>query len=193
MSRLSRLTSKGSVVVLAIVAAVVLMAAARQPWVTGTVNEVAASRVEATGSEVATGLVALALAAVASAIVAATSGRIVRLITVVLFWACLAGLVATTVRVIADPTGVLGGIAAVRTGLTGSIETTARLTAWPWVALFGEALFAVAGVATLVGMRRWKALGSRYEVDGQDVAGARGERVSSDWDRLSAGDDPTQD
>jgi hypothetical protein len=101
------------------------------------------------------------------------------------------------VRVILDPEGVLGPVAASRVGRTGSVETVAEPTAWPYLALLGCAVALLGLVGALVGLRRWGGPSRRYDAPqassggAGDVAGPRGERVTSDWDALSAGRDPT--
>ena len=126
------------------------------------------------------------------AVVAA--GRVARTVALVLWAGCLVGAAALTVRVLADPSGVLGPVAASRVGRTGTVEATASASAWPWVALLGVLLAALALGAALVGRRRWGAPSRRYDAPGATeghVAGSRGERVTSAWDDLSAGRDPT--
>jgi len=192
----SRLSSKGVVVLLALVGAGLLLVSAFRPWVTGAVDDavLGATRISATGAEVAPGLTAAALAIGAAAIAVVAAGRIARVVAVVAYAACVAIAAALAVRVLLDPEGVLGPVAAARVGRTGSVETVAEPTAWPWVALAG-CLVALLGLAgAVVGMRRWGGPSSRYEAPegaAGDVAGPRGERVASDWDELSAGRDPT--
>lgn len=191
-----RLARRGPVALLGIVGAFALLATAFRPWVTGAVDDavLGATRIGATGDEVAPGLTAVALAVAAAAVATVASGRITRVVAVV-GWAGLL-LVATglTVRVLLDPDGVLGPVGAARVGRTGSVETLASPTAWPWLALVALAVAAVGLVAGVVGLRSWGGPSSRYEVpagEDADVAGPRGERVGSDWDELSAGRDPT--
>ena len=192
---MSRLSSKGAVVLLALVGAGLLLVSALRPWVTGAVDDVlGATRLSATGAEVAPGLTAVALAIGAAAIAIVAAGRIARAIAVVAYALCVLVAAALAVRVLLDPDGVLGPVAASRVGRTGSVDTVAQATIWPWVALLA-CLVALLGLAGAVaGIRRWGGPSQRYEVpDGAaaDVAGPRGERVASDWDELSAGRDPT--
>ena len=49
-------------------------------------------------------------------------------------------------------------------------------------------LTTLAGLAALAGARRWAGLSSTYEAPARSR-----ERVVSDWDRLSLGEDPTRD
>ena len=192
---MSRLSSKGVVVLLALVGAGMLLVSAFRPWVTGAVDDVlGGARISATGAEVAPGLTAVALAIGAAAIAIVAAGRIARVIAVVAYALCVLVAAALAVRVLLDPEGVLGPVAASRVGRTGSVDTVAQATIWPWVALLA-CLVALVGLAGAVaGIRRWGGPSQRYEVPdgtGTDVAGPRGERVASDWDELSAGRDPT--
>lgn len=191
-----RLSSKGVVVLLALVGATGLLVSAFRPWVTGAVDDavLGATRISATGSEVAPGLTAVALAIAAAAIAIVAAGRIARLVAVVAYAVCLAIAAALAVRVIADPDGVLGPVGASRVGRTGSVETVADPTVWPWVALLACLVALLGLVGALAGMRSWGGPSSRYDAPAAgaaDVAGPRGERVRSDWDELSAGRDPT--
>ena len=192
MSRLSP-TSKGAVALLAVVGAFVLLVSGSRTWVTGTVDDpvLGASRITGTGGDVASGVVALALVAAAAALASTTSGPVVRRVTlVVLGLAAIAeGFLAC--RVLLDPSGSLGALAARSTGRTGSVETHASVTAWPWLGLLATLLLLAAAVLGWLGARRWRALSARYEAPGATGTGARGQRVGSDWDRLDAGEDPT--
>ena len=72
---MSRLSSKGVVVLLALVGAGLLLVSAFRPWVTGAVDDVlGATRLSATGAEVAPGLTAVALAIGAAAIAIVAAG-----------------------------------------------------------------------------------------------------------------------
>ena len=169
---MSRLSSRGVVALLALLGAGGLLVSGFRPWVTGAVDDavLGATRISATGAEVAPGLSAVALSIAAAAIAAVAAGRIARVVALVAYAASVVIAVILTVRVLRDPEAVLGPVAASRVGRTGSIENVADPTVWPW-----------GGPS------------SRYEVAdaGGPVAGPRGERVASAWDELSAGRDPT--
>jgi uncharacterized membrane protein (TIGR02234 family) len=191
----SRLATKGVVVLLALLGAGGLLVSGFRPWVTGAVDDavLGATQISATGAEVAPGLSAVALAIAAAAVAAVAAGRIARLVALVAYAASVAIAVLLTVRVLLDPEGVLGPVAASRVGRTGTIENVADPTIWPWVALAacGVALLGLLGA--VLGVKAWAGPSARYEVSdaGSPVAGPRGERVASAWDELSAGRDPT--
>ncbi|MBM6399468.1 Trp biosynthesis-associated membrane protein [Phycicoccus sonneratiae] len=191
-----RLTGKGPVALLALLGAGVVLVAGFRPWVSGTVADavLGGSRVLASGSEVAPGLSAVALAVAAAAVAVVAAGRVARVVALVLWVVCLGTAGVLVGRVLADPSGVLGPVAAARVGRTGTVAATATATAWPWVAALGLVLAAAALAAAVVGRRRWAAPSRRYErTDAPEghVAGSRGERVGTAWDDLSAGRDPT--
>ncbi len=192
---MSRSTRKGPVALLGLAGAGALLVLGFRPWVEGAVDDavLGASRVSATGAEVAPGLSAVALVLAAAVVAVVATGRVARVVALVLWAGSLVAAAVLVVRVLADPAGVLGPVAAARVGRTGSVEAVAHPTAWPWLALVAVLLAAVSLVGALLGVRRWAGPSSRYDVPTGDehVAGPRGERVTSDWDELSAGRDPT--
>ena len=193
---MSRLARKGVVALLALLGALGILVSGFRPWVTGSVDDavLGGTPLSATGAEVAPGLGAGALAIGAAAIAVVAAGRVARVVAVVAYAACLGIAVALTVRVLADPSAVLGPVAASRVGRTGSVDAVAGATAWPWVALAAAAVALLGLVGAVAGLRTWGGPSRRYErpVEGADeAAGPRGERVASDWDELSAGRDPT--
>ena len=191
-----RLSRKGVVALLALVGATGILVSAFRPWVTGAVDDavLGATQISATGAEVAPGLSAVALAVAAAAIAVVAAGRVARVVAVIAYAVCLVLAVGLAVRVIADPAGVLGPVAASRVGRTGSVEAVAEATAWPWAALLAAAVAFLGLVGAVVGLRTWGGPSQRYEAPdrrAEEVAGPRGERVTSQWDELSAGRDPT--
>lgn len=195
---MSTLTRKPVVVLLAIAAGIIMLAAGRAVWITGTVDGIAGpAQATAVGTDAAPGLAGLALVAMAAAVAAATSGRIARWVSVLAMVGVGAGVIALSVRAVLSAPDVLGTVAAEGSGTTGTLEATGSANAWPWVAVAGAVLLLVAAGGTVAGGRRWGALGGRYERSTGDgateVGGARGERVDSDWDRVTRGDDPSVD
>lgn len=194
---MSVLTRKPVVVLLAIAAGIVLLAAGRAEWITGTVDGVAGPVfASAIGTDAAPGLAGLALVAMAAAVAATTSGRIARWFSVIALVAVAAGVIALSLRAVLSAADVLGSVAAAQSGGTGSLEAAASANAWPWISMAAALVLLVAAVGAAVGGRRWGALGGRYERpagDDSEIGGARGERVDSDWDRVTRGDDPSVD
>lgn len=195
------LRRRGVLVLLVALGALVVVVTASRTWVAGTVDDAVLGRqaVSATGSESATGVVGIALVVVAGAVASAAAGRRARIVALALTGlAVLAGLLSIG-RVVTDPEGVLGPIAAAAAGRSGSLETSATLGPWPWVAALG---FVLSGTALLTlafaVADRPAGLSSRYDAPASPT-GARGaERAraaggSSAWDQLSAGEDPTDE
>jgi uncharacterized membrane protein (TIGR02234 family) len=187
-----RPTSKATVVLLALLGALVVLVSGSRDWVRGTVQDpLGTSQIVGTGTQVASGLAALALVGAAAALASATSGRVVRRVALAVLAVSALGLGFLAGRVLRDPSGVMGSVAARAMGRTGSVETHVSVTVWPGLCLVAALLLLVAAVGGWVGAASWRGLGARYEAQGATATGARGQRVASDWDRLDAGDDPT--
>jgi uncharacterized membrane protein (TIGR02234 family) len=173
--------------------AVLVLLSTQPAWVHVTVPRSAggvAVALDLSGSQVAPVLVALGLLALAGVVgLVATRGWVRRAVGVLLV-AAGAGVVLTTVRVVADP-----GAAAFGAVRGQSVDAAAAAAAsysvagpWPWVALLGGLLVAVAGAGTVWLSRTWPAMGARYEAPGAD---ARGDRPVDAWTALDRGEDPT--
>lgn len=207
MSRaLTRLGSKPVVVLLSLLALLLVLLASRATWVSGSVDGVAGPvAAQAPGTEAVTGLAALGLLGPAAAVAAITVGRVARWVALTVMALGAVAVVVVPVRVVLQPELVLGQVAARQSGGTGAFEATAQASAWPWLAVAAGLVQLLALGGGLLGARRWGGLGRRYEPPPagagtpdeapppDPAAGARGERVDSDWDRLSRGDDPTGD
>lgn len=192
-----RLTSKGAVFILVLVAASTTLASGSRQWVSGSVRDVVlgSSVLQGRGSDVAPGVMAAALVGLASVVVAVTSNRALRIFAV---WATLLAAVlgvALVVAVLADPDAALSTLATSGTGRIGARVSQGTAGAWAWAALCAMLVMGVAGVAGLVGGSRWSGLSSRYDAgegstqDLRSGPGARG--THNEWDQLSRGDDPT--
>ncbi len=183
---MSLLRRRGVLVLLVVLGALVVIVTTSRTWLTGSVDDVVLgqSAVSATGSEVAGGVVALALVVVAGAVASAAAGSRARVVALVLTVLASLGGVALVARVLLDPEGALGPVAAAAGGRTGSLETNAAASGWPWASLAGFVLAALALGGLARARRAAPGLGSRYE--------APGRAPESDWDQLSAGEDPTE-
>ena len=104
---MSRLSSKGAVALLALLGAGGLLVSGFRPWVTGAVDDavLGATRISATGAEVAPGLSAVALSIAAAAIAAVAAGRIARVVALVAYAASVVIAVLLTARVLGDQIG----------------------------------------------------------------------------------------
>jgi len=195
-TRLTRLTSKRTVLILIVAAASVVLVSGSQEWVSGTVDDVVLGpgALHGRGSQVAPGALAAAIVALASAVVAATSGRVVR--TVAAWSALLAGVLgaAVVISVLIDPGGALGRLAAAGTGRSGTLQAQGRAAIWAWVGLAATLVMGAGGLAALLARRRWRGLSSRYDAGGPTTGkgppGASAPSASA-WDQLSRGEDPT--
>lgn len=180
-----RLTSRGTVFILVLVGALVTLLSGSRQWVFGTVNDVVlgSSALHGAGSDIAPAVMAAALVGLASAVVAATSGRVLRIVA---GWATLLAAVlgvAVVVSVLADPDAALGGLATAGTGRSGALAVRGEVGGWLWVAVAALLVMGLGGLAALVGGSRQRAGGSR---------GERGTgQAASAWDQISRGSDPT--
>lgn len=182
---MSLLRRRGVLVLLVVLGALVVVVTASRTWLTGSVDDVVLGQtsVSATGAEAAGGVVALALVVVAGAVASAAAGPRVRVVALVLTGLAALSGIASVARVVLDPDAVLGPIAAAAAGRTGSLETSSAVNAWPWVAILGFALAALALAVLATTRRAVRGLPARYD--------APGRTPQSDWDQLSAGEDPT--
>lgn len=169
--------------------------AARQPWVRGTVNDamIGGSLQEVTGQEAVTGFVALGLVVLAGAVAAAATRRVGRRVASVVLLVTGATMAVLVLGVILDPETVLGTSAATVTGRTGTLEASAEATVWAYLALVPALGALVTGVLAWRGVTRWPLPSAAYDRPDPEAAGRRGERVATDWERLSGGEDPTTD
>ncbi len=191
---MSSLGRARNVVLLVLLLAGLLVVTASRTWVSGRaqVDVVGSRDLVATGSQAAPGLVAFALLAGAAVLAAATSGAVGRRVALVLLTAASAALAVIVVRVVPAKDEVLGEIGARAAGHTGTIPVSAGLGPWVWVALGATVLLLAATALGWLGASSWRGLSDRYSRTDETATGDRGERVGSDWDRLSAGEDPTQ-
>ncbi|KGN29201.1 hypothetical protein N798_15100, partial [Knoellia flava TL1] len=102
---MSMLRRRGVLILLVVLGALVVIVTASRTWVSGSVDDVVLGQtsVSATGSEVAGGVVALALVVVAGAVASATAGPRARVVALVLTLLASLGGVALVARVLLDP------------------------------------------------------------------------------------------
>ncbi len=166
----------------------------RRPWLSARVDDavLGATTVSGTGTQVVPGLVALALILAAAVLAAATSGPVMRRVSLVVGGCVALGLGALAVRAATSAPDLLGAIAAEASSRTGSIPVTdAQVSAWPWLVVAASALAGAACLAGLRGAPGGGALPQGYPPPPADVPGPRGQRTPAPWDQLDHDIDPT--
>ena len=150
------LTGKRAVSVAVAVPALVLLLATTRTWLTGRSAEplLGGGVVSATGSQVAPGVVALALVCLVALVTTLTGGPVVRRASSVVLVLAAAGAVALTVAPLTDPEQALGRVAASGLGRTGVVRTTAEVSAWAWTALVAGILLFLASLLAAVAAGR---------------------------------------
>ncbi|HEU4329760.1 MAG TPA: Trp biosynthesis-associated membrane protein [Lapillicoccus sp.] len=192
------LTGKRFVSAAVAVPALVLLLAATRTWLTGRSAEplLGGGAVSATGSQVAPGVVPLALVCVVAMVTALTGGPVVRRISSVVLVLAAIGSLVLTIRPLTDPEAALGRVAAAGLGRTGVVRTSAEVTVWAWIAVVAAAVLVAASLLAVVATRRWSGLSRRFDAPGEGsatpAATEQGARRTT-WDDLSEGRDPTLD
>ncbi|MEU9076552.1 TIGR02234 family membrane protein [Kitasatospora sp. NPDC004745] len=176
----------GVMLLLTVLSAVLVLTAVGRVWAEGRAGTLAVSVTGGAISELPGGLALVGLAAAVAVFAVRGAGRLaVGALTL------LAGLGAAAASAAgAGDTAALDAEAARKLALTGSAATGVGHTGWPWVALVGGLLLAVAGLLTLRYGRGWPAMGSRYEAPTRK-APARSETPADLWKALDRGEDPT--
>ncbi|NLW98986.1 MAG: Trp biosynthesis-associated membrane protein [Actinomycetales bacterium] len=192
---MSVLTRRAGAVLIGALAALLTVIAAGRPWIEGTVDDamIGGSLQQVGGDEAVTGIVALGLVLLAGAVAAAATRTVGRRVAAVILLLTALFLGALVLRVIMDPSAILGSAAAADTGRTGSLTATGEATGWAYLALVPALLGLVLAALAWRGATAWPQPSSAYDRPGTERPGKRGERVTSDWERLSEGEDPTAD
>lgn len=192
---MSFFTRRPGAILIGAVAALLTVIAAGRPWIEGTVDDamIGGSLQQVTGDEAVTGIVALGLVLLAGAVAAAASRRIGRRIAAVILLLISLVMATLVLRVVIDPSGILGSIAAASTGRTGSLTALGEATAWAYLGLVPVAGGLLLAALAWRGATAWPQPSSAYDRPGAERPGQRGERVTTDWELLSEGEDPTAD
>ncbi|MFJ7246081.1 TIGR02234 family membrane protein [Kitasatospora sp. NPDC098652] len=176
----------GVMLLLTVLSAVLVLTAAGRTWAEGRAGTLEVSVTGGKISELPGGLALVGLAAAVAVFAVRGAGRLaVGALTL------LAGLGAAAASVAgASDTAALDSAASGKLALAGSTATEVAHTGWPWVALAGGLLLAVAGLITLRYGRGWPAMGSRYEAPTRK-APAKADTPGDLWKALDRGEDPT--
>ncbi|GAA2833102.1 TIGR02234 family membrane protein [Kitasatospora sp. CM 4170] len=182
----------GLMLLLTLLGVVLVLTAVGRVWAEGRVAGAAAGTLEVsvTGSRISElpgGLALVALAAALAVFAVRGAGRIaVGALTL------LAGLGAAAAAAAGAGDGAaLDSEAARKLALSGTTATDVAHTAWPWVALAGGLLLALAGLLTARYGRGWPAMGSRYEAPTRKAPAKAAESPADLWKALDRGEDPT--
>ncbi|GAA4668879.1 Trp biosynthesis-associated membrane protein [Frondihabitans cladoniiphilus] len=151
--------------------------------------------VTAAGSAAAPALSALAFAGLALFGAMTIAGHVIRIVLGALEVLLGAGVVASALTVVTNPTGAARTAITKVTGVDGresvrGIILSHSVTAWPWVALVFGLAMAFVGVVVLATSRRWPAGSRRYQAVRIIDPDAPTDPVVA-WDTLTLGADPT--
>lgn len=175
---------------LIVVGATLVLWAVGRSWASG---KVAGLDVTASGSDISGLPSALALVSLASGVAVFAVRGAAR--AVVGGLVVLAGLgTAAAAGLGAGDTAALDSDAARKLGLTGVTAEHVGHTAWPWVALLGGLLLAVAGLLTIRQGKAWPSMGARYDAPTarRAATAAKSTGTPADlWKALDRGEDPT--
>lgn len=200
-TRSPRSRSKAILVGLIALAGALALAAATQTWIEIELVEGAAAqtRLDVTGQRLNPSLSPVAIAVLAAALVLTIAGPVLRRGLGALVMLCGTGIGFLGVGALSDPHLSPSSAVAEATGIVGGAQyelvSSVLTTAWPGVAAACGAVAAIAGLLVIVRGGSWRSAGRRYEAQPDRgtprVDDGAPDRIS-DWDELSAGDDPTQ-
>lgn len=211
---MSRLRSKATTVVSALILAALLFGAASMVWFNVTVpNPVQDIEVAVRGTTSTPAVPALALVAAAAALALTIAGPRVRWLVAAAIPASAVGAGFAVVNAAIHPEQAAESAVGETAGVIGT-QSAHAVTFWPWSALALSVLLTLVGVWILLNLRGWStAKGNKYERHRgvQDVTeadrpsthrehgggnpvhdpdAARRDGIDT-WDALSEGDDPT--
>lgn len=180
-----------------LLAAVLAMLAWTQTWV---VADIEGNALDIDGAAAAPALSALALAGLALGGALTIAGPAFRVVLGSLEVLLGVSVVIAASAAIASPANAAIADVSKLTGVAGdksvlALITDASATAWPWLAVFAGALFAIAGIGVLVTSRVWPGPSRKYqavrlEPADQSQLSAKDAAIDN-WDELSRGSDPT--
>lgn len=165
---------------------------ATQTWFTIQVTDVAnhSGTVTVAGSAAAPALTALSLAGLALTAALAIAGPAFRVVLSILGILLGASIVFSALSVVGDPLRAASGAITSATGVAGEaslrklVESTTTQF-WPWLAVVGGVLVALAGAAAIVYLRAWPGPSRRYQAR---FAGEDGRSAEDAVAELGAGD-----
>jgi uncharacterized membrane protein (TIGR02234 family) len=199
-----------------------ILLASTQSWFVVHLTDVGAHTavVSVPGSAAAPALTALSLAGLALAAALAIAGPVFRTVLAILGLLLSASVLVSAISALADARQSSSATITSSTGVAGNASIAALINRidiafWPWLAVAGGILVALASLAVIVTSRRWPGPSRRYEtrfetqdagvpdIDSSedDTPGGEAEETSTtterdraidSWDELSRGEDPTR-
>lgn len=196
--------SRPLVVVAGLAVAGIVMLSWTQTWFTVHLHAGTAvvPRVVADGAAVVPQYTALAIASLALFLALTIAGRVLRIVLAAIEVLLGVAVVTTGIGALVDPVGAskgaVGEVAGVSdTAAVRQVVERVDVTAWPAVGIAGGVLAVLLGVVVLVVQRSWPGPTRKYAAatagaaaDARAAAPAQRDAIT-DWDDLSAGDDPT--
>ncbi|GMA85072.1 hypothetical protein GCM10025868_03220 [Angustibacter aerolatus] len=168
-------------VLLALAGAAACLLAGSRTWVRGTVVDDLLGRVPltASGRQAAPVVVAVAVVALAAALAVAVGRRVGRTVAGLVLVLAGAAAAAGAVSALGTPASALTEQVVRATARTGAGTVTATVTGWPWLAVVGGALTAVAGAVVVVRARRLDHRVDPLRGAPRRVRGARGRGLAT--------------
>lgn len=207
-------TSKGKLLGLMAVFALVALIASSQTWVTFLLNSDTSvlTQIDVSGSEFAPLVFALCTASIATVFAATISPRVVRFALLLMLALFSAGAVFFSAQSVTQPIASAESELSAALGIIGvealgaSISSTA-LTIWPWVTVVTAVMLAMLALLSLVPSLSWQGSSRRYSRQRADVpfesvnspetkglestAAVKSDARIDDWDALTDGADPS--
>jgi len=190
-----KLLTLRNVALFGVAAALLGLWAATRTWVLVNVDAttVQVPQIVVDGSQAAPAVTALCVVVLAGALALLIGGKIVRYIIAVISLLAGGGIIGAGLNVALNPSGAAASALAEATGLK-DISGSYQLTAWPVVAAVAGVLIVIQGICVLLGARHWVKT-SKYDrapKQGRQPGRSAARDSISDWEQLSAGDDPTE-
>ncbi|WP_434619642.1 Trp biosynthesis-associated membrane protein [Arthrobacter sp. A5] len=151
-----RFRRKSTLIMLAVVGALVVFGSTTQTWVQVKLGEgvVQQADLNVPGSKAATAVTALALVALAGALAASIAGRISRVVAAIIIFLGAAGIVVSALAVVLNPQAAAAGPVGTATGVTGQ-NSDVTTTVFPLIAVAAAVVLGFAAVLIAWLGRSW--------------------------------------
>lgn len=191
---MTKILSLRNVALFGVAAALIGLWAATRTWVLVNVEatSVQIPQIVVDGSKAAPAVTALCVVVLAGALALLIGRKVTRYIIGVISLLAGGGVLAAGLTATLDPKAAAAGAVAEATGLR-TIAGSYELTGWPLLAVVAGGLIMLQGLAVLIAAGSW-VKNTKYDrtpANGPEDRRAGGPDRVSDWERLSAGEDPT--